>query len=91
MLGKRPQKGSLYGSSSRNYVFDDYDTEEIRKWMRTSLLVNFLAVSPENIKAVEDKLIKKYCPLVNIQGNPLKSEALQQVRDECVKIAQSKP
>lgn len=91
MLGKRPPKGSLFGSTSRNYEFDYMDTEYIKKWMRQSLFVNFLPIPKNQIKKIENKLIKKYCPLVNIQGNPNKSKAIQEARKECVKIAQSKP
>lgn len=91
MLGKRPSKGSLYGKDSRNYEFDYLDTEFIKKWMRQSLLVNFIILPIEKIKDIEDKLIKKYCPLVNIKGNPQKSKVLEAVRKECIEIAQSKP
>ena len=90
MLGKRPPKGSLYGKDSRNYEFDYMDTEFIKKWMRQSLLVNFIILPIEKIKDIEDKLIKKYCPLVNIKGNPQKSKVLEAVRKECIEIAQSK-
>lgn len=89
MLGKRPPKGSLYGKNSRNYEFDYLDTEFIKKWMRQSLLVNFITLPVGMIKEVEDKLIKKYCPLVNIKGNPQKSKALEEARKECVEIARS--
>ena len=91
MLGKRPPKGSLYGKDSRNYEFDYMDTEFIKKWMSQSLLVNFIILPIEKIKDIEDKLIKKYCPLINIKGNPQKSKVLEAVRKECVEIAQSKP
>lgn len=91
MLGKRPIKGSLYGRDSRNYEFDYMDTEYIKKWMRQSLLVNFISLPVDKIKDVEDRLIKKFCPLVNIKGNPQKSKAIEAVRKECVEIAQSKP
>lgn len=91
MLGKTPPKGSLYGKKSRNYEFDQTDTEFIKKWMRQSLLVNFISIPKDKIKKAEDKLIKKYCPLVNIKGNPQKSKAIEDVREECVKIAKSKP
>ena len=90
MLGKRPPKGSLYGKDSRNYEFDYMDTEFIKKWMSQSLLVNFIILPIEKIKDIEDKLIKKYCPLVNIKGNPQKSKVLEAVRKECIEIAQSK-
>ena len=91
MLGKRPPKGSLYGKDSRKYEFDYMDIEFIKKWMSQSLLINFIILPIEKIKDIEDKLIKKYCPLVNIKGNPQKSKVLEAVRKECVEIAQSKP
>lgn len=91
ILGKRPPKGSLFGSDSRNYEFNYIDTEYIKKWMRQSLLVNFIPISVEKVSSVEDGLIKKYAPLVNIKGNPQKSMALKEIRKECVEIAHSKP
>lgn len=91
MLGKRPPKGSLYGSDSRNYEFNFMDTEYIRKWMRQSLFVNFITLPKDRIKLNESKLIEKYCPLVNIKKNPKKSESIIAARKECVDIAQSKP
>ena len=91
MLGKRPPKGSLYGGTSKNFEFDYMDTEEIKKWMRQSLLVNFVPVPKNSIKSIESKLIEKYCPLVNIQGNPQKSKSLMDVRKECNDIAHMEP
>lgn len=91
MLDKRPPKSSLYGKNSRNYEFDYMDTEFIKNWMRQSLLVNFISLPVDKIREFEGKLIKKYCPLVNLQGNPNKSKAIQEVREECVRIAQSNP
>ena len=91
MLDLRPPKGSLSGSTSRNYEFNEEDTKYIRFWMRECLMVNFVPVPVENIEPIENSLIKKYCPLVNIKGNPQKSRALEVVRKECVEIAQSQP
>lgn len=89
MLGYLPPKGSLAGKSTRNYKFSPEDTEAIRQWMRLSLLVNCIVVEPSAIDDIEEALIKKYCPLVNIAKNPAASAELSAARDKCVAYAKS--
>lgn len=90
MLGYLPPKGSLAGKSTRNYRFSPEDTEAIRNWIRQSLLVNFVVVEPSSIDDIEEALIRKYCPLVNIAKNPAASAELSAARDNCVAYAKSK-
>ena len=90
MLGYLPPKGSLAGKSTRNYRFSPEDTEAIRNWIRQSLLVNFVVVEPSSIDDIEETLIRKYCPLVNIAKNPAASAELSAARDNCVAYAKSK-
>ena len=90
MLGYLPPKGSLAGKSTRNYRFSQEDTEAIRNWIRQSLLVNFVVVEPSSIDDIEEALIRKYCPLVNIAKNPAASAELSAARDNCVAYAKSK-
>ena len=90
ILGYLPPKGSLYGKSTRNYKFSPEDTEAIKKWMRQSLFVNWIALGNEHLDEAEEYLIGKYRPLVNIDNNPAASEALKAARKHCVEYAQSK-
>ncbi len=90
ILGFMPPKGSLYGKSTRNYKFSLEDTEVIKKWMRQSLLVNWITLGKEHIDKVEKYLICKYCPLVNIDNNPAASDELKAARKYCVEYAKSK-
>ena len=87
MLGYLPPKGSLAGKSTRNYKFSPEDTEAIREWMRKNLEVNCIAVEPSVIDDIEEALIRKYCPLVNISKNPAASAELSAARDKCVAYA----
>ena len=89
MLGYLPPKGSLARKSTRNYKFSPEDTEAIRQWMRQSLLVNCIVVEPSSIDDIEEALIRKYCPLVNIAKNPAASAELSAARDKCVAYAKS--
>lgn len=90
MLGYLPPKGSLVGKkNTKNYTFSEKDTESIRKWMRQSLLVNFIVLEPAMIDDTEIALIEKYCPLVNIEHNPLASSELKAARAKCVAYANS--
>ena len=87
MLGYLPPKGSLAGKSTRNYKFSPEDTESIREWMWKNLEVNCIAVEPSAIDDIEEALIRKYCPLVNISKNPAASAELSAARDKCVAYA----
>lgn len=90
MLGYLPPKGSLAGKSTRNYMFSPEDTEAIKKWMRQSLLVNWIPFDTETMDTAERILIVKYKPLVNIEHNPQASEELKAARQKCVDYAQNK-
>lgn len=49
VLGYRPEPGSLIGKgNTRNYVFNTSDEREIIAWINQNLLVNWVAVSPED-------------------------------------------
>lgn len=89
MLDYLPPKGSLYGKKTRNYKFSPENTDKIRKWMRQSLLVNFIKVEKSEIGNYESSLIKKYSPFVNISKNPCASEELKIARQRCVDYAKS--
>lgn len=91
MLGYLPPKGSLLGKKNQNnFKFSPEDTEAIRKWMRESLTVNFIAFSTETMDDVEKKLIDKYRPLVNYTHNPDYSRELEAVKDKCREYARNK-
>lgn len=87
MLNYLP-KGSFGGKPS-NYKFSLEDTDKIQKWMKQSLRVNFIKVENSEIDNIEDSLIKKYTPLVNISKNPNASEELKSERQRCVDYAKS--
>lgn len=89
MLGYLPPKGSLYGKATRNYKFSLEDTDKIRKWMRQSLRVNYILFEGDGMEDVEDRLIRKYTPLVNISKNPNASEELKKARQGCVDYAKN--
>lgn len=87
MLGFRPAAGSLVGKkNSKNYRFSPSDEKEVIKWLERSTLVNCIELNGE-LKGIESDLIRKYSPLLNIQGNPNASELLKRDREECRKIA----
>lgn len=90
VLGYLPPKGSLAGKDTRNYKFSETDTEAIRKWIRQSLFVSFVAVKPSLIDAIEKNLIVKYRPLINLKHNPFASAELKAARKACVDYAKSK-
>ncbi len=87
ILGYLPPKGSLHNQSTHNYKFSPEDTEAIKEWMRQSLLVNWISLNNKHIDNVEERLIGKYCPLVNIDKNPAPSEELKAARKRCIEYA----
>lgn len=89
MLGYLPPKGSLAGKGTRNYKFSSEDTEAIRQWMRQNLLVNHIVVDASDLDNIEEALIRKYTPLVNLAKNPAASQALKAAREKCVAYAKS--
>ena len=89
ILGYRPPINSL-SLKSRNYKFSPDDTNKIIKWMEENLIVNYICFNEETLGDIEESLIKKYIPLVNIKHNPCKSNELIKLRELCVNIARSK-
>ena len=68
MLGYKPQPGSLANRSNKNnYTFSLPDESKIIYWMRENFLVNCIAFDDFS---VEEELIRKYRPLLNITHNP---------------------
>ena len=57
--------------------------------MKEHLLVNFITIS-SNLGVNEDKLILENKPIINILKNPYKMDILNELRDECVRIAKEK-
>ena len=91
VLDYLPPKGSLVGKANQNnYKFSQEDTDAIRKWMRQSLLVNWIPLEPAKIPDTEEMLIIKYQPLMNTTHNPSKNKELAAARKRCREYAQSK-
>jgi len=86
-LGYRPEPGSLKNLKNKsNYKFSKSDEIKIIKWINQYLSVNWVVLTGD-IKNIEEKLIKKFMPLLNIKSNPLAFNDLKRVRKECMKIA----
>ena len=90
MLDYLPPKGSLVGKKNKhNYKFSKEDTDAIKKWMKYSLRVNYIILEQSKIEELEDTLIRKYMPLVNLDKNPQRSIELEKARKRCVEYANS--
>jgi len=88
VLGFLPAKGSLLGRDTRNYKFSKEDTLKIVEWLREYVEVGFFTET-ENLDQIESDLIKKYTPLLNIQGNPKAIPEISELRKKCVEFAKS--
>lgn len=87
ILGYRPIKGSLVGKrNTKNYKFSPSDTNKIIEWIKSHLLVNFIATS-DKLEDLEEHLIRTYKPILNIKKNPYKMEKVSKLRAECIDIA----
>lgn len=87
MLGYRPVAGSLVGkANTRNYKFSNSDNNDIISWINSNLKVNWI-VAEDNFQALENELIEKHLPLLNLAKNPMPFSELSKLRSECVRIA----
>lgn len=87
VLGYRPPKMSLIGKKNkRNYKFSKDDESKIIGWINRNLVVNWVKYTG-NLNNIESDLIIKYLPLFNLSKNPAVSRFLQELRNECVEIA----
>lgn len=89
VLGFKPPIGSLRGRTNiKNYKFSKEDNIKIINWINQNLMVSWVEYN-ENISIIEENLINKYTPLLNIKHNPLALKLLSDLRAECVIIANS--
>lgn len=87
VLGYCPEAGSLIGKTNQNnYKFSTDDEQMIIKWIDEHLIINWVAAN-ENLNTIEDQLIKKHLPLLNITGNPGAFNNVRVLRDKCKAIA----
>ena len=86
VLGYLPPFNSLKGKKNkRNYKFSPKDEQKIIRWINENLLVNWVVT--KDFKALEEPLIRKYLPLLNLDHNPEKMQALTDLRKKCVEVA----
>ena len=90
ILDYLPPKGSLIGyANQKNYKFSPEDTNAIIKWMKLSLVVNWIQLTPSLILDTEKELIVKYAPMMNTTHNPRKNKELAAARKRCREYAKS--
>jgi hypothetical protein len=87
VLGYCPEAGSLLGKSNQNkYKFSSENEQEIIKWIDENLIINWVSAN-DDLDDIEDKLIKKHLPLLNISGNPGALNNIRVLKDRCKTIA----
>jgi hypothetical protein len=87
VLGYTPEKGSLLGKKNQNnYQFSTNDEKEIINWINSNLVVNWVKLK-HDFNRVENELIQKYVPILNISGNQGALKELVALRDKCKAIA----
>lgn len=86
ILGYRPIEGHLRGMvNQNNYRFSDDDTGKISDWLKKNVEVSI--IKHDGAFNIETELIKRYCPLLNIQHNPKRLMELEEDRKKCIRIA----
>ena len=86
VLGYKPMPGHLIGlANQNNYRFSHDDKMKIIDWLNDNIEV--CIVRYEGNFNIEAKLIKKYCPLLNITHNPKKLQELKDDIQKCKRIA----
>jgi hypothetical protein len=87
VLGYTPIAGSLKEKKNQNnFTFSSSDEQKIINWINTNLKVNWVPFDGV-LEVIENTLIKKYKPLLNIKGNPFALQQLVKLRNECKRIA----
>ncbi len=87
VLGYTPERGSLAGKKNQqNYKFSKSDEATIIEWIDKNLVVNFVEIN-NNLEELENELLKKYLPLLNLTGNPGKLKEVTDLRNACKRIA----
>jgi hypothetical protein len=87
VLGYVPEEGSLLGRSNQNnYKFSFENENKIIKWINENLIINWVPVV-ENLNDIENELIKRHLPLLNIAGNPGALNNVRILRDKCKIVA----
>lgn len=80
MLGYRSPKGG------RNYEFSAGDRQAVIDWILANLVVSWTSESVAGShRESEAELIRRYMPLLNLQGNPAKLAELERLRALCRK------
>lgn len=92
LLGHRPEKGSLVEKKNqKNYRFPKRDEQKIAKWIIDNLAVNWIELEEDVRPFIEKCLIEKHLPLLNLSNNPAKIQKIEELREECIRIAKSEP
>jgi hypothetical protein len=92
ILGFRPPRGSLIGKGNQNnYRFDRADTEEIIAWIDKHASVRYIEVDTSQHPKAEALAISQHRPLVNKHHNPQALSVLEDLREECRRIALTAP
>lgn len=90
ILGYRPPQGSLTDKKNkRNYKFNSSDERKIIDWINENLNINWVKFE-NDFETIENELILKYKPILNISKNPYSILRLSELRKECVEIANRK-
>ena len=81
-----PIEGHLKGKSNQNnYKFSQENKQKIIQWLRENIELSIVAYDGDF--GIEGELIGMYCPLLNIQHNPVSLRELEDDRDKWRKIA----
>lgn len=86
VLGFLPPFGSLINKKNQNnYKFSKEDKAKIIDWINSNLEISWIKYCGDF--SIEQKLIKKYCPLLNDTHNPLALSELREDKDKCRTVA----
>jgi hypothetical protein len=89
MLGYRPLLGSLINKANQNnYRFAPETENKIIQWMNVHLTAKWITFHGD-CNELENLLIPRHLPLLNLQCNPAPLRLLEDARQECRDIARS--
>lgn len=72
--------GYVSPTGGKNFCFSAAESRSTIEWINANLSVAWLAMNAADLKAIEQHLIERHRPLLNIQDNPDKFALLSRLR-----------
>ena len=83
----RNEWGLMPAKAGGTWRFDENSEQKISKWIQENCCFDYWESQSEDMEDEGEKLVKCYCPPLNLRMNPEKIKRLEDARAECRAIA----